>query len=163
MKSLTAHRLKTAGFYTPSYKKCKGVLAVGMALVLWGMLAASCGRARTERLLLNKKWAVYDVTPPGGTFNIEEANRARDLKSGFYRDAWFKFLPDSVFVASFGGQADTGKYHISGDGKVIALYPRGGSKMYEQMQLQQLTAERLSFNTVIAKFHLILHLKAVQQ
>jgi hypothetical protein len=140
------------------YFKSTGV--IGLSMLLWGMLLVSCGRAKTERLLLNKKWEVYNVTPPGNTFNIEESNRAQELKSGFYRDAWFKFLPDSIFVASFGGKADTGRYEISRSGKIIALYPKGGSKMYEQMQLQQLTSEKVSFNTVIANFHMILHLKA---
>jgi hypothetical protein len=144
------------------HKYLTGTSMVAISMLLC-MMVVSCGRAKTERLLWNKKWVVYNVTPPGNAFNIEESNRAQELKSGFYRDAWFKFLPDSVFVASFGGQADTGRYEISGNGKVIALYPKGGSKMYEQMQLQQLTAQRLSFNTVIANFHMILHLKAVDE
>jgi hypothetical protein len=130
-------------------------------MITTSLIMISCGRARTEKLLLNKTWQVYDVTPPpGGGFNVEESNRAQELKEGFYKNTWFKFLPDSIFIASFNGKADSGKYHIGSDGKVIALYPKQGNKMYEQIQVQQLTDTRLSFNTVIADFHLVLHLKA---
>lgn len=130
-------------------------------LLLCGILA-SCGRSRTEKLLLQKKWEVYDVTPPPGTFNIEDNNRASDLKNGFYKGAWFKFLPDSIFIASFEGKPDTGKYRISSDGKTIALYPHHSDKMYEQIQLRHLSADKMEFNTVIADFHLVLHLKSAQ-
>lgn len=135
-------------------QKLTGLL---LCLVLAG--AASCGRQKTERLLLHKQWLVYDVTPPPGPFNIEESNRAQELKDGFYKNAWFEFLRDSIFVASVGGKTDTGKYHISGDGSRIALFPKQGTKVYEQIEIRQLSAEKLSFNTVVANFHLVLHLK----
>lgn len=132
-------------------------LMVLLALAaLLGLL--SCGRAKTENLLLDKMWMVTDVTPPAGTFNVEESNRAQDLKAGFYKDAWFKFLPDSIFVASIGGKTDTGRYHINSGGDAIRLYPAGGGKMYEQLQVQRLTANQFVFTTVIANFHLVLHL-----
>lgn len=126
------------------------------------MLVVSCGRSKTKKLLLQKKWEVYDVTPPAGVFNIEDANRASDLKQGFYKGAWFKFLPDSVFIASFGGKADTGKYSISLNGKQISLYPRHSETMYEQIQIRNLSAQQMEFNTVLANFHLVLHLKSVE-
>lgn len=126
------------------------------------LLLFACGRSKTEKLLIQKKWEVYDVTPPPGVFNIEDNNRASDLKEGFYKGAWFKFLPDSFFIASFQGKADSGKYSISSDGKTISLYPKTGGKMYEQIQLQHLSADKMEFNTVLADFHLILHLKSVK-
>lgn len=124
-------------------------------LFIW----SSCGRAGTEKLLLHKKWEVYNVTPPSGIFNIEDNNRANELRDGFYKGAWFKFLPDSIFIAFFQGKADTGKYHISANGKSISLYPRRGGKMYEQMRIQQLSADKMKFNTVVADFRMVLHLK----
>lgn len=136
----------------------KGVRALVYAGVLW--TAASCGRSRTESLLVGKTWRVTDVTPPPGVFNVEEANRAEELKDGFYRGAWFRFLADSVFVASLGGKTDTGRYHINATGKVISLYPKGSARMYEQIRIRELTAARFSFNTVLADFHLVLHLEA---
>lgn len=129
-------------------------------LILSLVVITSCGRSKTKKLLLNKKWEVYNVTPPGGIFNVEQSNRAKELKDGFYKNAWFKFLPDSIFIASFSGKADSGKYHISAGGKTISLYPKQGNKIYEQIQIRKLTNNRLSFNTVIADFHLILHLKS---
>lgn len=127
-----------------------------LLLVMLGLL--SCGRTKTRNLLLDKQWMVKDVTPPAGTFNVEESNRAEELKAGFYKGAWFKFLPDSIFVASLGGKTDTGRYHINAGGDVIALYPASGGKLYEQLQVQRLTDNQFAFTTVIANFHLVLHL-----
>lgn len=126
------------------------------------IIVSSCGRSRTSKLLLQKKWEVYDVTPPAGIFNIEDNNRADDLKNGFYKGAWFRFLPDSIFIGCFQGKADTGKYHISRNGKTISLYPRHGGTMYEQIQIQQLTPSKLEFKTVLADFHMVLHLKTAK-
>ena len=119
----------------------------------------SCGRSKTEDLIKGKKWEVYDVTPPAGVFNIEDANRASDLKNGFYKEAWFKFLSDGIFVASFEGKADTGRYQISSNGKMISLYPKHGKDVYEQIQIQHLTNDKMDFNTIVADFNLVLHLK----
>lgn len=127
------------------------------------LLLAACGRARTEKLLTTTVWAVTDVTPPPGSgFNIEDKQRAEELKEGFYRGAWFRFLADSLFVAHFGNRTDTGKYAISASGKTIQLYPRQGGQMYEQLQILELTKDRLAFNTLLADFHLTLHLRAGQ-
>lgn len=123
------------------------------------LLLVACGRAKTERLLLNKKWEVYDVTAPGN-FDIETYNRAQDLKNGFYKNAWFQFLPDSIFITSFSGKVDTGKYHINSGGQTISLYPLYGNKMYEEIQIQRLDAHFFDFNTLIADFNMTLHLKA---
>jgi hypothetical protein len=123
------------------------------------LLLVSCGRAKTERLLLNKKWEVYDVTAPGN-FDIETYNRAQDLKNGFYKNAWFQFLPDSIFITSFSGKSDTGKYHINSGGQTISLYPLYSNKMYEEIQIQKLDAHFFDFNTLIADFNMTLHLKA---
>lgn len=131
--------------------------------ISWSLLLVtlvSCGRAKTERMLLDKTWEVTDVTPPAGAYNVEQANRARELKEGFYHGGWFRFLPDSVFVASLGGKTDTGRYRINGGGDVISLYPAGGGRMYEQIRIQYLTADRFRFTTVLADFHLVLHLRA---
>jgi hypothetical protein len=136
--------------------------ASSAALLMLCLAFASCGRNQTAKLLQGKKWEVYDVTPPGGTFSIEASNRAQELKDGFYKNAWFRFLPDGIFIASFHGRSDSGKYRISAGGKTISLYPEHGSRMYEQMQIRQLTQDRFSFNTVIADFHMVLHLKAAE-
>lgn len=134
---------------------------LGFFLFMTAGLLVSCGRAKTEKLLMNKRWVVYDVTPPKGVFNIEKSNRAQDLKNGFYKNAWFEFLPDSLFVASFGGKTDTGKYVIRMDGETVSLYPRYGHTIYEQIEIEQLSEDRLHFNTKVADFHMTLHLKSL--
>ena len=131
-----------------------GILWVGIVLL------SGCGRSRTKKLLLNKRWAVTDVTPPSGTFNIEQRNRAAELKNGFYKGAWFEFLPDSVFIASFGGKVDTAKYAIRAGGDAVALYPRFGHNIYEQISIVKLEDHQLQFNTEVADFRMTLHLKA---
>ncbi len=135
-------------------------VAVIFILLLSVCLLSSCGRMRTEKLLMNKRWLVYDVTPPAGTFNIEKSNRAKELKNGFYKNAWFEFLSDSLFVASFGGKTDTGKYAIRAGGKAVSLFPRYGHTIYEQIKIKELKRDRLQFTTQIADFHMLLHLKA---
>ncbi len=137
-----------------------GSLTVAVLFFFSACLLISCGRGKTERLLMNKRWQVYDVTPPDGTFNIEKSNRAKDLKNGFYKNAWFEFLPDSLFVASFGGKADTGKYAIRPSGKRISLFPRYENKLYEQIRIVKLNADKMQFTTQVADFHMTLHLKA---
>lgn len=124
------------------------------------VLTASCGKTKTEKLLVNKRWEVYDVTPPPGPFNVEESNRAKELKNGFYKNAWFEFQQDSMFVASFGGSVDTAKYAIRSGGDAVSLYPRYGNKIYEQIEIVLLTADKLKFSTEVASFNMILHLKA---
>lgn len=136
-------------------KKYLYFLCVMSLLIFW----SSCGM-RTEKLLLNKKWEVYNVTPPSGAFDLDAINRAEELKNGFYKNAWFQFLPDSVFITSFGNRLDTGKYVIRCAGKLIALYPKYGGRIYEEIQIQKLTSDKLLFNTVMADFHMTLHLKA---
>lgn len=127
--------------------------------IVFLFMTASCGKAETEKLLLNKKWEVYDVTAPGN-FDIQAYNRAQDLKDGFYKNAWFQFLPDSLFITSFGGKLDSGKYHVNTGGQTVSLYPLHGGKMYEQIQIQKINAHNLDFNTLMADFNMTLHLKA---
>src|SRR5690242_11812442 len=84
-------------YATSSSSQASGLVRSSLMLCL---AFASCGRNQTAKLLQGKKWEVYDVTPPGGTFSIEASNRAQELKDGFYKNAWFRFLPDGIFIAS---------------------------------------------------------------
>lgn len=124
------------------------------------LLLASCGRSRTEKLLLDKTWRVYDVTPPQtGTFDVDASNEAEELKNGFYKNASFEFQTSGIFIATFSGKPDSGKFRIGYDGKIISLYPLHGDKIYEQIDIQRLTDSTLDFNTLMAKFDMTLHLK----
>lgn len=140
--------------------KKTNLVFVATLFIVTGFLT-SCGKAKTEKLIMNKRWEVYDVTPPPGLFSVEKSKRAKQLKNGFYKNAWFEFLPDSMFVASFGGKIDTAKYVIRFGGDAISLYPRYGDKIYEQIEIVKLTDEKLKFNTEVADFNMTLHLKAV--
>ncbi len=131
------------------------------SLLLLGMsFLMSCGEGETKRLLMNKKWEVYDVKPPEGTFNIENSKRAKQLKNGFYQGAWFKFLEDSLFVASFGGEIDTAKYALIAKDE-IELYPSHGGKAYERLLILKINKDELNFDTEMADFKMTLFLKAV--
>ncbi len=140
---------------TPSWKT---YLTFGVLLIGWGLFA-SCGKSGTKELLTNKKWVVEDVTPPSGAFNIENAQRAKQLKNGFYKGAWFEFLEDSLFVASFGGKVDTAQYALIAKDEV-ELYPKGRSQAYERILILDISQQKLKFNTEMADFKMTLHLKA---
>jgi len=121
---------------------------------------AACGKSRTEKLLLDKRWKVYDVTPPRtGVYDVDAANQAEELKNGFYKNAWFEFEQNGIFKADFAGKTDSGKFKISPGGGIISLYPLHSDKMYEQIQIQNLSDSTLRFNTLIAKFDMTLDLK----
>lgn len=120
---------------------------------------SSCGKSHTEKLLTQKRWVVYDVKPPSGTFNIEKSLRAKQLKNGFYKNAWFEFLEDSLFVASFKGNPDTGRYAIIAKDEV-SLYPKYRDTVYERLKIVTIGDSLLSFNTRKADFYMTLLLKA---
>ena len=125
------------------------------------LFLCACGKNKTAWLLENKHWKVYNVTPPAtGTFDIDAANEAEELKNGFYKNAQFEFVSNGIYRTTFGGKIDSGKFKINYDGKIISLYPLHGNKMYEQIQLQKLTDNEMNFNTLIADFYMTLNLKS---
>ena len=125
-------------------------------------LEGGCGKQRALRLLNGKRWKVTDVTPPrNGNFDIEDQNQAEAYKEGVYRNAWFEFSPTGIFRASFDGKVDSGKYQVSGNGKLISLYPLHADTIYEQIQVQRLDTGELDFNTLIASFYMTLHCKPI--
>jgi hypothetical protein len=130
-------------------------LGAGISFIL---LLGSCGKDHTKHLLLNKVWEVNDVTPPEGTFDIDATNEAQDLKNGFYRHATFEFFDNGIFRTDFGGQLDSGNFKIGPYGKVVSLYQLHAKKMYEQIEIQELTKNELAFNTLISNFSMTLHL-----
>ncbi|HVB02950.1 MAG TPA: hypothetical protein VNE41_04440 [Chitinophagaceae bacterium] len=129
---------------------------VGFVLIL-----VSCGKGRTEKLLVDKQWRVTNVTPPAnGNFDIEDENEAQQLKNSVYQNAWFEFTHYGIFMASFNGKLDSGDYKLNYNGKIISLYPLHGNRIYEQIQIQRLNSKELNFNTLIAHFYMTLHCKA---
>lgn len=140
----------------PFFKINSGILGLAAMLALTG-----CFQQRTLKDLAGKRWYVVNVTPPDqGGFNIEQFDRARDLKNGFYQGAWFYFGKDSLFQACFQGTVDTGKYALGRNGKVISLFPKTGGSMYEQIEIQSISDSTFEFNTVISSFRMTLHLKS---
>ncbi len=140
-------------------KKRPGARILLLALLL---VASGCGKQRTLRLLTAKRWKVTNVTPPrNGNFDIEDQNQAQAYKEGVYRNAWFEFSPAGIFRASFDGKVDSGKYRVSGSGKLISLYPLHADTLYEQIQIQVLDTGELDFNTLIASFYMTLHCKPI--
>lgn len=139
--------------------KAKHELFSMFMLTLVLLLLAGCFRERTRNLLEQKRWYVVNVIPPDeGGFNIEMFDKARDLKNGFYKGAWFYFGKDSQFEACFQGKVDTGKYALESNGQVLSLFPKQGGPMYEQIQVQDISDSTFDFNTVISSFKMTLHL-----
>ncbi|NSL87800.1 hypothetical protein [Chitinophaga solisilvae] len=126
-------------------------------IVLSGLLAA-CNSARTNRLLLHKKWRVYDVkVPAGDPYNNTQQIQAKDLKEGYYSDVYYQFLDNDVFVATIAGKPDSGKYFLLSNGKVISVTASNGSRAAENLvTVEHLDDNLFDMKVVSGDFHFIL-------
>lgn len=95
---------------------------------------AACNSGKTNALLQHKKWKVYDVTVPAGTdYNHVQATQAKDLKAGYYADAYYQFLDNDLFIATIGGVPDSGKYTLLSNGKIISVTGASGNRSAEHL------------------------------
>ncbi|WP_298714099.1 hypothetical protein [Chitinophaga sp.] len=98
------------------------------------IMLAACNTGKTDALLKHKKWKVYDVTVPAGTsYNHVQATQAKDLKGGYYSDAYYQFLDNNLFIATIAGVPDSGKYSLLSNGKIISVTGASGSRSSEHL------------------------------
>ncbi|WP_341837063.1 hypothetical protein WJU16_04155 [Chitinophaga pollutisoli] len=98
------------------------------------ILLAACNSGKTDALLKHKKWKVYDVTvPAGASYNHVQATQAKDLKDGYYSDAFYQFLDNNLFIATIAGVPDSGKYSLLSNGKIISVTGANGSRSSEHL------------------------------
>lgn len=124
-------------------------LAVGLA---------ACSGGKTDTLLKHKKWKVYDVAvPPSDPYNNDQITQAKDLKSGYYSDAYYQFLDDGLFIATIAGVPDSGRYKLLSNGKVISITSSNGSRNAEHLvEVQKLDENNFDMKVASGDYHFIL-------
>jgi hypothetical protein len=133
-----------------------------MRLGLWFgivVLMYGCGNAKTEKLLKQHTWKVYDVSvPKGDAYNNTQHTQAKDLKNGYYSDAFYQFLDDQVFIATVAGKSDTGAYHLLSNGKILSITNPDGKRSSEHL-VEIVHIDDTSFNMKVKSvdFKFILH------
>jgi hypothetical protein len=134
--------------------KIRQLLAVVTALLLF----AACQGKKNNELLMNKKWRVYDVKiPPGSPISNTQYIQAQDLKKGYYRDAYYQFLDNNMFVATIAGRSDTGKYFILSNGAMISVTAKNGDRKVENLvTVTRLTEDYFDMQVTSTDFQFIL-------
>lgn len=130
-------------------------------MLLLGILLAGCGSGNAEALLKNKKWKVFDVTVPAkDPYDNLQVGQAKDLKNGYYSDAYYQFLDDGLFIATIAGVPDSGRYQLLSNGKVISVTGASGSRKAEHLvEVEELTETKFSMKVRSGDYHFILHTK----
>lgn len=109
-------------------------IRIALAVITTMFVLTACQSKKTNDLLMNKKWRVYDVKiPPESPISNTQYIQAQDLKKGYYRDAYYQFLDDNVFVATIAGRSDTGKYFILSNGAMISVTAKNGDRKVENL------------------------------
>jgi hypothetical protein len=105
-----------------------------LLLPLLAVIMLACGGSRNNKLLMHKKWRVYDVQiPSGDPYDITQVSQATELKRGYYSDAYYQFLDNNLFIATVGGKADSGKYQLLSNGSIISVTSSNGQRSAEHL------------------------------
>ncbi|WP_142682979.1 hypothetical protein [Chitinophaga polysaccharea] len=128
------------------------------AVITVFLLFAACQGKKNNELLMNKKWRVYDVKiPPESPISNTQYIQAQDLKKGYYRDAYYQFLDNNVFVATIAGRSDTGKYFILSNGAMISVTAKNGDRKVENLvTVTRLTEDYFDMQVTSTDFQFIL-------
>ena len=105
-----------------------------LSTVVLTLVFSACNSDSTNKLLLHKKWRVYDVViPPGSAYDITQINQATELKRGYYTNVFYQFLDNNLFIATIDNKPDSGKYKLLSDGKVISVTAANGLRSAENL------------------------------
>jgi len=118
----------------------------------------ACGSGKTNTLLKNKKWKVYDVTIPAKDgYNAVQVTQAKDLKNGYYSDAYYQFLDNGLFIATIAGQPDSGRYNLLSNGSIISITAANGDRNSEHLvEVIKLSDELFDMKVASGDYHFIL-------
>ena len=121
-------------------------------------LITACQGKKNNELLMNKKSRVYDVKiPPESPISNTQYIQAQDLKKGYYRDAYYQFLDNNVFVATIAGRSDTGRYFILSNGAMISVTAKNGDRKVENLvTVTRLTEDYFDMQVTSTDFQFIL-------
>lgn len=138
--------------------KLQAILTAALLLVLF----SACDSGRVNKLLLHKKWRVYDVTvPPGSPYDNTQITQAIDLKRGYYTDVFYQFLDDNVFIATIDGKPDSGKYSLLSNGKIISVTASNGLRSSENLvTVMKLDETHFDMKVKSGEYYFILKTKA---
>jgi len=94
----------------------------------------ACNSNKANRLLLHKKWRVYDVqVPAGDPYDNTQITQATDLKRGYYSNVYYQFLDNNVFIATIDNKPDSGKYSLLSNGSIISVTASNGLRSAENL------------------------------
>ena len=94
----------------------------------------ACNSNKANRLLLHKKWRVYDVQiPAGDPYDNTQITQATDLKRGYYSNVYYQFLDNNVFIATIDNKPDSGKYSLLSNGSIISVTASNGLRSAENL------------------------------
>ena len=130
-------------------------------MIAFAVVLTACGSGKTNALLQHKKWKVYDVSvPPGDPYNHVQITQAKDLKSGYYRDVFYQFLDNNLFIATIAGQPDSGRYKLISNGRIISITSPNGSRDTEHLvEVIKLDEQSFDMKVKSGDYHFILHTK----
>lgn len=122
------------------------------------MAITACNSSKTDKLLKHKKWKVYDVAiPSGDPYSNEQITQAKDLKSGYYSNAYYQFLDNGLFIATIAGVPDSGRYELLSNGKIISITGASGSRKAEHLvEVQKLDEKHFDMKVSTGEYHFIL-------
>jgi len=140
-------------------KRLLPVWAIVMAAIL-----LSCNGGRANRLLLHKKWRVYDVQiPAGDPYDITQVSQASELKKGYYSDVYYQFLDDNLFIATIAGKPDSGKYQLLSNGSIISVTASNGLRSSEHLvSIVHLDDQTFDMKVKSGDYSFVLRTKASQ-
>ncbi|MBO9732016.1 MAG: hypothetical protein J7623_25465 [Chitinophaga sp.] len=133
-------------------------IRIAVTVITTLLAFSACKGKKVNELLMNKKWRVYDVKiPPESPISNTQYIQAEDLKKGYYRDAYYQFLDNNVFVATIANKSDTGKYFILSNGAMISVTAKNGDRKVENLvTITKLTEDYFDMQVTSTDFQFIL-------
>ena len=122
----------------------------------------ACNSNKANRLLLHKKWRVYDVqVPAGDPYDNTQITQATDLKRGYYSNVYYQFLDNNVFIATIDNKPDSGKYSLLSNGSIISVTASNGLRNAENLvTIVHLDDQLFDMKVKSGEYYFVLRTKA---
>ena len=122
----------------------------------------ACNSNKANRMLLNKKWRVYDVqVPAGDPYDNTQITQATDLKRGYYSNVYYQFLDNNVFIATIDNKPDSGKYSLLSNGSIISVTASNGLRSAENLvTIVHLDDQLFDMKVKSGEYYFVLRTKA---
>jgi hypothetical protein len=126
------------------------------------LTALACNSNKANRLLLHKKWRVYDVQiPAGDPYDNTQITQATDLKRGYYSNVYYQFLDNNVFIATIDNKPDSGKYSLLSNGSIISVTASNGLRSAENLvTIVHLDDQLFDMKVKSGEYYFVLRTKA---